>query len=132
MASIRDRLIRLENRRRFLDWASPSMSFKLARRAESYRTLYRTDRAVLDKLDRKSLLRLWEENERIFGGRNREELEFYADHGFRVLIVGNSVLPATKYDADPFESQCSHGRMVGVALTALLLVVNSCPFRLDN
>jgi hypothetical protein len=50
----------------------------------------------------------------------------------RVLIVGNSVLPATKYDADPFESQCSHGRMVGVALTALLLVVNSCPFRLDD
>ena len=50
----------------------------------------------------------------------------------RVLIIGHTVLPATKYDANPFESQCSHGRMVGIALTALLLVVNSCPFRLDD
>jgi hypothetical protein len=33
-------------------------------------------------LDRKTLLQLWEENEHVFGGRNRDELEFYADHGF--------------------------------------------------
>ena len=30
----------------------------------------------------------------------------------RVFIVSNSVLPATKYDADPFESQGWHGLMV--------------------
>src|SRR6516165_11026729 len=48
----------------------------------------------------------------------------------RVFIVSNSVLPATKYDADPFESQGSHGLMVGIALTTLLLVVRSRPLRL--
>src|SRR6516225_4961698 len=50
----------------------------------------------------------------------------------RLLIVGNSVLPATKYDADPFKGQCPHGCMMGIAFTTLLLVVNSCPFRLDD
>ena len=50
----------------------------------------------------------------------------------RVFIVSNSVLPATKYDADPFESQGSHGLMVGIALTTLLLVVRSCPLRLSD
>jgi hypothetical protein len=33
-------------------------------------------------LDRKSLLNLWEEDERVFGGRSKEELDFYADNGF--------------------------------------------------
>jgi hypothetical protein len=50
----------------------------------------------------------------------------------RVFIVRNSVLPATKYDADPFESQGSHGLMVGIALATLLLVVRSCPLRLGD
>jgi len=50
----------------------------------------------------------------------------------RVFIVSNSVLPATKYDADPFESQGSHGLMVGIALTTLLLVVRSRPLRLGD
>jgi hypothetical protein len=36
----------------------------------------------VDTLDRNSLLKLWEEDERVFGGRNHEELEFYADNGF--------------------------------------------------
>ena len=48
----------------------------------------------------------------------------------RVFIVSNSVLPTTKYDADPFESQGSHGFMVGIAFTTLLLVVRSRPLRL--
>ena len=50
----------------------------------------------------------------------------------RVFIVSNSVLPATKYDADPFESQGSHGLMVGIALTTLFLVVRSRPLRLGD
>src|SRR5215831_12350683 len=41
----------------------------------------------------------------------------------RVFIVSNSILPATKYDADPFESQRSHGLMVVIAPATLLLVV---------
>jgi hypothetical protein len=32
-------------------------------------------------LDQKSLLKLWEEDERILGGRSKEELEFYPDNG---------------------------------------------------
>lgn len=32
-------------------------------------------------MDRKSLSRLWEENELIFRGRSKEEHEFYADNG---------------------------------------------------
>jgi hypothetical protein len=35
----------------------------------------------LDTLDRKSLLKLWEEDERVFEGRSKEELDFYADNG---------------------------------------------------
>lgn len=35
----------------------------------------------LDGLDRKSVLKLWEENERVFGHRSRDELKFYADNG---------------------------------------------------
>jgi len=33
-------------------------------------------------LDRKSLRKLWEEDELKFGGRNHEEVEFYANNGF--------------------------------------------------
>ena len=35
----------------------------------------------LDRLDRKSLIKLWVEDERIFGGRSGEELEYYANNG---------------------------------------------------
>ena len=44
-----------------------------------------------------------------------------------VFIISNSVLPATKYDADPFESQSSHRLMVGITLATLLLVVRARP-----
>jgi hypothetical protein len=36
----------------------------------------------LDRLDRKSLLKLWQESERVFGHRTRNELKFYADNGY--------------------------------------------------
>jgi hypothetical protein len=35
----------------------------------------------LDGLDRKSLIKLWEENERFLGGRSKQELIIYATHG---------------------------------------------------
>ena len=35
----------------------------------------------LDKMDQKSLIRLWEEHERQFGDRTEEELKFYCAHG---------------------------------------------------
>jgi hypothetical protein len=50
----------------------------------------------------------------------------------RIFIVSTSVLPTTKYNADPFESQGPHGLMVGIAFTALLLVVRSRPLRLGD
>ena len=49
-----------------------------------------------------------------------------------IFIVSNSVLPTTKYNADPFESQGPHGLMVGVTFTTLLLVVRSRPLRLGD
>ncbi len=35
----------------------------------------------LDGLDRKSLLKLWQESERVFEGRSKVELGFYASRG---------------------------------------------------
>ena len=36
----------------------------------------------VDTLDRKSLLKLWEEAERVFGGRSQEEFVYFTKHGF--------------------------------------------------
>jgi hypothetical protein len=36
---------------------------------------------VRDKLSRKDLLKMWEESERVFGGRTDEQLGFFTDHG---------------------------------------------------
>src|SRR2546428_4673728 len=43
------------------------------------------------------------------------------------LIVRRVLLPAPIQDADPFERQCPDGSLMGLALVALLLVVNLCP-----
>lgn len=90
MASIRDRLMRLENRRRFLEWF-------VWHRLCSTLTLEELETYVsggdfpdpmpnrlssLDTLDRKSLLKLWEEDELRFGRRSQEELDFFAEHAF--------------------------------------------------
>jgi len=88
--SIRERLAKLEDKRRFLDWfvwhrfyasltvdelesslSSGGLSEPIPNRPSS-----------VDGLDRKSLLKRWAANERVFGGRSREELEYYADNGF--------------------------------------------------
>lgn len=89
MVSIRDRLKRLETGQRFLDW------FVLHRFCTTL-TLEELETwassgglpdpipnrpSNLDTLDRKSLHKLWEEEERRFRGRGIEEREFYADNG---------------------------------------------------
>src|SRR5215813_10538393 len=43
------------------------------------------------------------------------------------LLVRCALLPAPIEDADPFERQCPYGGLMGVALVALLLVVNLRP-----
>ncbi len=89
-ASIRDRLEKLENKRRFLDWFVGARFIdslnadELERHARDGRPPEPIPNrpSSLDRLDRKSLLKLWEEEELKFGGRSHEELDFYAEHGF--------------------------------------------------
>lgn len=88
-ASLRERLARLENRQRFLDWFVwqrfyASLSLK---ELETYASgggfpdPIPNRASSLDTLDRKSLLKLWDENERVFRGRSPADLEYYADTG---------------------------------------------------
>ena len=89
-ASIRDRLDKLDRDRRFVDWF-------VLKRFLSTLTLEELETWVsggglpdpipnrpssLDTMDRKSLRKLWEEDELRFRGRSKEEQEFYADNGF--------------------------------------------------
>jgi hypothetical protein len=89
-ASIRDRLAKLQNMRRFRDWFVRHR-FYAALTLEELETCavgggfpdpIPNRPSSLDTLDRNSLLKLWQEDERVFGGRNQEELQFYADSGF--------------------------------------------------
>ena len=43
------------------------------------------------------------------------------------FIVRGALLPTPIEDADPFEGQGAHGRLVRLALVALLLVIDLCP-----
>jgi hypothetical protein len=87
--SIRDRLAKLENRRRFLDWfvrhrlfdSLTSEELETCASGGGFPNPIPNRPSSLDTLDRKSLLKLWEEDERVFGGRSKEELEFYSDNG---------------------------------------------------
>jgi hypothetical protein len=93
MASIQKRLARLENERRFLHWFHFERFLEglSEEQLEAYARHRRLPEPLpeplpigasrLDRLDRKSLIRLWEENERKFGGRSQEELDFYCAHG---------------------------------------------------
>jgi hypothetical protein len=88
--SIRGRLAKLEDTRRFLEWFLHSRFFKslTLEELETYASgggfpdPIPNRPSSLDTLDRKSLLKLWEEDELRFGGRSQEELDFYADKGF--------------------------------------------------
>ena|ERR1700730_13298811 len=89
-ASIRDRLEKLENKRRFLDWFVRHRFYATLTLEEletcasggGFPDPIPNRPSSLDTLDRKSLLELWEEDELKFGGRSNEELDFYADKGF--------------------------------------------------
>ena len=89
-ASVRDRLEKLDRDGRFLGWF-------LMKRFLATLTLEELDTyasggglpdpipnrpSSLDTMDRKSLRKLWEEDELRFRGRSKEEHEFYADNGF--------------------------------------------------
>jgi hypothetical protein len=90
VASIRDRLMRLENRRRFLEWFvwHRLCSTLTLEELETYASggefpgPMPNRPSSLDTLDRKSLLKLWEENELEFGRRSQDELDFFAEHRF--------------------------------------------------
>ena len=89
MASIRVRLMRLENKRRFLNWFARGRFF--ASLTEDELLTYALDGKLpepipnrpspLDRLDRKTFLKLWDEDERIFEGRSRDDLEYYSKNG---------------------------------------------------
>jgi hypothetical protein len=88
--SIPRRLARLEAKRRFLDWFL-NQRFYQSLTEHELMTFAVTgqlpdplpDRpSSLDSLDRKTLHRLWKEDERIFGDRSQEELEFFSTNGF--------------------------------------------------
>src|SRR5262252_2493432 len=89
-ASIRDRLEKLDRERRFLDWFLLKR-FLATLTLEELETWVSGGRlpdpipnrpSSLDTMDRKSLRKLWEEDELRFRGRSKEEQEFYADNGF--------------------------------------------------
>jgi hypothetical protein len=88
-ASIRDRLAELENHRRFLDWFV-AHRFWATLSLEELETFAAggglpdpvpNRPSNLDTMDRKSLLRLWEEEERVFRDRSQADQDSYADTG---------------------------------------------------
>src|SRR5260370_39674931 len=88
-ASIRDRLAKLENQRRFLDWFVMHR-FWAGLRLEELEAFAAggglpapvpTRPSNLDTMDQKSLIKLWEEEERVFRGRSEADQDSYADTG---------------------------------------------------
>ena len=88
MASIRVQLMRLEKKQRFLNWFAMQRLFasltddELATYERERKLPERSSRpSPLDTLDRKTLLKLWQEHERVFGGRSDLELDYYIKNG---------------------------------------------------
>jgi|ERR1039458_1199484 hypothetical protein len=89
MARIRSRLVKLENERRFLDWFVWARFFdsltedELETHAlgESLPDPFPNRPSNLDSLDRKSLIKLWKEDERILGGRSHEDKVYFTKNG---------------------------------------------------
>ena len=88
-ASIRERLAKLENHRRFLDWFVMHR-FWATLSLEELETFVAggglpdpvpNRPSNLDTMDQKSLIKLWEEEERVFRGRSQADQDFYADTG---------------------------------------------------
>jgi hypothetical protein len=93
MPMLKSRLTRLEKEQRFKDWLGYERFLEglteeqLAAVAAHWRFPEPMPPSLpwgsskLDGLDRKSLLKLWQESERVFAGRSKVELGFYATHG---------------------------------------------------
>jgi hypothetical protein len=89
MASIRSRLVKLEDKQRFLDWFvmerfHATLTFEELSTYARYGELPNplpAPSALPEGMDRKSLIKLWEEEERILGGRSSQEFEYYAKNG---------------------------------------------------
>ncbi len=92
-ASLKNRLALLEEEQRFRDWLElqrflESLSdFQLEDYIKNFRlpdplpAPLPCGQSRLDTLDRKSLIKLWQEHERMFAGRDKDELNFYTSHG---------------------------------------------------
>lgn len=92
MATIKNRIKRLEEERRFKMWVRFQRvleSFTLEQLEDLADTGTYPEPLVepvqgtskLDTLDRKALMKLWEEDQRRWAGRSRAELGFFAQHG---------------------------------------------------
>ncbi len=95
MTSVKRRLERLEKEQRFQWWFEMSdilerfTQDELKTYAETGELLpsvlcatYADRPSRLEGLDRKALLQMWAEDERVVGGRSDDELKFYAEHGY--------------------------------------------------
>ena len=95
MRSVRSRLERLEKEQRFQRWFEITdllerfTDDELKTYAETGELLpsvlcatYADRPSRLEGLDRKTLLQMWEEEDRLLGGRSDDELKFYAEHGY--------------------------------------------------
>lgn len=88
--SIPRRLAKLEAKRRFLEWFVTQRFYHSLTEQELMTFALDGQLPVpipnrpstMDSLDRKTLLRLWKDNERTFGGRSEEELAFFSRNGF--------------------------------------------------
>jgi hypothetical protein len=89
ITSFRRRLEQLENQRRFLNWFARDRLFNTLTSDElstfamggdlPESTLNRPN--TLEHFDRASLIKRWEEEERLLGWRSKEELAYYAQNG---------------------------------------------------
>jgi hypothetical protein len=88
--SIPRRLAKLEAKRRFLDWFAKQRFYRSLTEQELMKFALDGQLPVpipnrpstIDSLDRKTLLQLWKDDERTFGGRSEEELAFFTTKGF--------------------------------------------------
>jgi hypothetical protein len=95
MTSVKSRLARLEKEQRFKRWLEIQDLLErftdgelktFAETGELPEWVLCEDLADppsrLDRLDRGTLLKLFDDDERLFGGRSDEEISFYATHGY--------------------------------------------------
>ena len=89
-ASIRDRLEKLDRDRRFLEWFAfqrflvtlTDVELETWAAGGGLPDPIPNRPSELETMDRKSLRKLWKEDEQRWRERTKEEVEFYADNGF--------------------------------------------------